>query len=376
MRRRLLIPWMLLSFFVVRDEVEFRAAETGEETPQASASQARHGWFLEVISESSDRPLSETVASSAPLRPRLMGYLFEPAADGSTSRLYPATGAEAADADEVEFYVGHRVIDRAPVAVPGLLPPDEFEYRSLVAVNKVATEFSGETISRDELRKARAILAAGRPRVAVRIELRDGDDVLVKLADQEFVLKPGESRVIHEASETSDERGTVFHRVQVVAHGKVEVAPFDALHEWKRSRQLLREGPYEEALAATEQVLLADPAHQEALNQWKQIRALLDAGKTASVLQVQLQFAPDLDAQTYLQRWKEQPAGVVYVSNPEAPAGEALAGGMIEADRVNVPVPSGHYRVTLLLPGFRQFQQEIEINGRTTLEIPLIVADP
>jgi len=339
-----------------------------------SEGRSTSGWFLELVSESSDRPFENDKVIPPHSHLRLTGYFFEPATDESPAQLFPAIGTAPAKPDEVKFYLGYRILDLAPEPIPGLRPPDDFEHRALLAVTESETVFAGETLAREELRKKRAIHAAERPESSLKIEKND-DGMTINFNDRTFKLQPGKAVVLRESA-GPDKDQPVYHRLTAIVHQDVKVASFDALQEWNRSQELLVEGPYEDALAATERVLQADPTDKLALAQWQQIQALIEAGKTASVLEANLKFAAGLDAKSILKQWQQKPAGLLYLSAPDAPAGEALAGRMIDAETVQVPAPSGRYRVTLLLPGFRPFQQEIEINGRTKLEIPIEKAAP
>lgn len=370
MRSAIVMSFVVLICVAARgDETKSTKPDPNPALPESSGQ-----WFLEIVSESSDRPFSDSALPQRGTSLRLTGYLLEPASGQLPVRLFPATGAKPAPPEDVEFYLGFRLIDLAPESISESLPPDDFEHRSLKPVRESKTVFDGETVPREELKQAQANLAAGRPRTSIRIEKRD-DGLRLSLAEKQFELKPGSVQVVSETSSGTEE-SPAFHRLTAVAYRHVEVASFDALRQWKLSQQLLLQGPYEAALSATEQVLLADPADEQALAQWQHLNSLIEAGRKASLLEAKLKFAAGLDNQNLLKLWKQKPAGLLYLSRRNAPPGEALGGSRIDSDTVKIPAPSGIYRVTLLLPGFRPFEQEIEINGRTKLEIPIEKSTP
>jgi len=320
--------------------------------------------LLEIAYLASDRPFVGSVFPPAPRTARLDGYVLQTAANVSPGRLYPAMGSPVPAPEQVKFWLGKRTID--------LSSRPAYDQRELVAVGDAATVDTKHR-SPEELRDGGARLAAERPNLDIRIE-QQPTGFRVEVGGESITVAHGESAVLHESS-SSDDGAESYYRVVAAAHGKIEVATFDAARQWELSGRLLREGPYQDALEAAERVLLAAPQHEQALKRWAKIRALLESGATPSMLEVRLAFPGGVDSQPLIETWKTDPAGVVALAPPEAPPGEIQYAATIYSSTVRLPVPSGEYRVSLYLSGFQRFDQEIEIHGTTKLEIPL-AAEP
>lgn len=321
-------------------------------------------WLLEIVSVSSDRPLANPVQPRRPRGAELNGYVFEPASGGAPGRLYPAMGDPPPARDDVDFWIGYRILD--------LSPRFAYDKQRLIAVKGRSTIENGQQPSREELRSNGASLAAERPRAAIHIELRPSG-FHVEVFEKEFTIGDGEAVLLNETAPRNGE-GISYHRLVAAAYADVQVADFDAAQQWQLSKDLLRNGPYEAALSATERVLLAAPDHEEALRRWSKARALIEAGSVPSVLEVHLVFPPGVDAEQQITDWKADPVGMVTLADSNSPPRAVQTGARVASETVRVPAPSGRYRFALHLPGFRSHREEIEIDGHTKLELELVPA--
>ncbi len=156
---------------------------------------------------------------------------------------------------------------------------------------------------------------------------------------------------------------SLFSRTSIIYHGDVAVSGFDALDQWRLAQRAAAEGPYEDAEEALDRVLEAVPLSSQAAHLLERITKLLESGAKPARIAGTLKFSGGMPTEQHKVMWKESGAGFALLARPEAPQGSGFASVPIKDGSFTFSVPTGTYRLTVLVTGFSTLEKTIELTG-------------
>ena len=164
---------------------------------------------------------------------------------------------------------------------------------------------------------------------------------------------------------------TLYTRLSAIHHGAVPVAREDVLYQWKSARSKLLSGPYREAKDLLERVIAAVPEHRQALRLYDHVLTLEAAGSKPSRINGKLIFPDGMPSEKQKTVWRKFHAGIAAVAKPTAPRGTAMATAPVIDGGFAISLPSGKYRLTVAVPGYRVYQEDHHVEGETAVEVRL-----
>jgi hypothetical protein len=355
----------------------------------ATAATREPGPFLvELVYEVDTRPLEGRTLPSEFSDTDPLGYVVQKLGETVPATLYPALGKPLSNESRPVLWIARRFRNR--------LSQGGGESRTLHSSKEpkfaLRSDDSGSIAPFIPVEvvvdKNGTVKAKSRDR---EVALKPGESVLIALAQKEYEREAFADAIIAVNAERNpdapvdrkrfmeellfvipgDGPVTLYARLSAIHHGEVTLGGFDVLHEWREARRFIREGPYELAEEALENVLAALPDHDEALRLYERVLELVSQGVEAASIRGVVVLPDGQPTQELKDLWQRFHAGFVVISDPADPQGGGIVSAPVEDGKFTIFVPAGEYQLMVAVPGFEPVEQTIRAVGTKEVRIAL-----